>query len=396
MTVNWRYKHTALALCTLAFTATMVARLVISPLVPQITAAFEVSNAVVGLALSGMWLAYALAQFPSGVLGDKYGERAIILTAVGATAVASLLIAVAPSITAFALFTVVLGAGAGLHYSVATTFLTKQFDDIGRAIGVHVAGGPLAGLAAPPLAALVGSRYGWRVGILLGVAAAVPVFVLFAWRVRPTEPTRPEQPIRERFAAGPLVELLSRPGIAYTTALAVLGAFTWQATASFLPTFLEVGNGLSTALSAVLFSLYFVVHGGTQPITGSISDRFGRDATVMGTMAAGVVGYGLLVAAAALDLGLSVTVVAVGFVGLAMSWGAPLQSRFMDLLSDAERGAGFGLVRTAYMVIGASGSVVVGAVSDFAGWTAAFGLLAGVMALGLVALLANRLLRLGY
>ncbi|WP_418285164.1 MFS transporter [Halorubrum sp. DTA46] len=394
--MNWRYKHTALALCTLAFTATMVARLVISPLVPRITAEFGVTNATVGLALSGMWLAYALAQFPSGVLGDRYGERLIILTAVGATAVASLLIALSPSIAVFALFTVVLGTGAGLHYSVATTFLTKQFDDIGRAIGVHVAGGPLAGLAAPPLAALVGSRYGWRVGILLGVAAAVPVFLLFAWRVRPTEPVRPDQPIRERFALGPLVELLSRPRIAYTTALATLGAFTWQATASFLPTFLEIGGGFSTALSALLFSLYFVVHGGTQPITGSVSDRIGRDATVMGTMAAGVVGYGLLAATAAFDLGLPVTVVAVGFVGLAMSWGAPLQSRFMDLLSEAERGAGFGLVRTAYMVIGASGSVVVGAISDIAGWTVAVGLLAVVMALGLATLAANRALRLGY
>ena len=394
--MNWRYKHTALALCTLAFTATMVARLVISPLVPRITAEFAVTNATVGLALSGMWLAYALAQFPSGVLGDKYGERTVILTAVGATAIASLLIAVSPSILAFMLFTVVLGAGAGLHYTVATTFLTKQYDDIGQAIGVHVAGGPLAGLAAPPLAAVVGAQYGWRPGLLLGVVAAVPVFLLFAWQIRPTEPLRPGQSIRERFAVGPLAELLSRPRIAYTTALAVLGAFTWQATASFLPAFLEVGNGLSTALSALLFSLYFVVHGVTQPITGSISDRFGRDVTVMGTMTAGVVGYGLLVASATLDLGFPTTLVAVGFVGLAMSWGAPLQSRFMDLLSDAERGAGFGLVRTAYMVIGASGSVVVGAVSDLAGWTAAFGLLAVVMALGLLALLVNRVLKLGY
>ncbi|EMA69130.1 major facilitator superfamily MFS_1 [Halorubrum aidingense JCM 13560] len=394
--MNWRYKHTALALCTLAFTATMVARLVISPLVPRITTAFETTNATVGLALSGMWLAYALAQFPSGILGDRYGERVVILTAVGATVIASLLIAVSPSILAFMLFTVVLGAGAGLHYSVATTFLAKQFDDIGRAIGVHVAGGPLAGLAAPPLAALVGSRYGWRAGILLGVVAAVPVFVLFAWRVRPTEPVRPDQPMRERFAVGPLTELLSRPRILYTTALATMGAFTWQATASFLPTFLEVGGGRSTALSALLFSLYFVVHGGTQPITGSVSDRVGRDVTVMATMAAGVVGYGLLVATAAFDLGLGATVVAVGFVGLAMSWGAPLQSRFMDLLSDAERGAGFGLVRTAYMVLGATGSVVVGAVADAAGWAVAFGLLAGVMALGLTVLAANRVLRLGY
>ncbi|MFD1571475.1 MFS transporter [Halorubrum laminariae] len=390
--MNWRYEHTALALCTLAFTATMVARLVISPLVPAITTRFGVTNATVGLALSGMWLAYALAQFPSGLLGDRYGERRVILTALSATAVASVLIATAPSIGVFALFTVALGAGAGLHYSVATTFLTRQFDDIGRAIGVHVAGGPVAGLAAPPLAALVGSRYGWRAGILLGTTVAVPVFALFAWRVRPTPPVNPGQPVRDRLAVGPLAELLSRPSIRYTTAIATMGAFSWQATASFLPTFLDVGSGLSTALSALLFSLYFVVHGGTQPVTGSLSDRIGRDATAMVTMASGVVGYGLLVATARFDLGLAPTVVAVGFVGVAMSWGAPIQSRFMDLLSDTERGAGFGLVRTVYMTVGASGSVVVGFVSDAAGWAPAFALLAGVMALALTALLTNRLL----
>jgi sugar phosphate permease len=116
----------------------------------------------------------------------------------------------------------------------------------------------------------------------------------------------------------------------------------------------------------------------------------------MVTMGAGVVGYGTLVAAATLDFGLLAVVPGVGLVGLAMSWGAPIQSRFMDLLSDAERGAGFGLVRTAYMVTGASGSVVVGAVSDAAGWPVAFGLLACVMALGLATLSANRLLGLGY
>ena len=395
--MNWRYAHTALTLCTLAFTATMVARLVISPLVPRITEAFAVTNATVGLALSGMWAAYALAQFPSGVLGDRYGERTVILTAVGATGVASLLIAVSPSIGTFMLFTVVLGAGAGLHYSVATTFLTKQFDDIGRAIGVHVAGGPLAGLLAPPAAALVGARYGWRAGILLGTAVALPVFALFAWRIRPTEPVRPDQPMRERFAAGPVAELLSRPSILYTTLLATLGAFSWQATASFLPTFLSIGGGLSTALSALLFSLYFLVHGGTQPITGALSDRLDRDTAAMVTMSSGVIGYGLLVAVAVADTaGLAPTVAGVVFVGLAMSWGAPVQSRFMDHLATEERGAGFGLVRTVYMVIGASGSVVVGALSDVAGWGVAFGLLAAIMALGLTTLVANRLLGLGY
>jgi len=394
--VNWRYAHTVLACCTLAFTATMVARLVISPLVPEITETFGVTNATVGLALTGMWLAYALSQFPSGIVADRLGDRRVILTAVGMTAGASMLIAVSPSIAGFAVFTVVLGAGAGFHYSVATTFLAQQFDDVGSAIGIHVAGGPLAGLVAPPAAALVGSRYGWRVGVLLGAAVAIPVFIAFAWQIRPTTPRRPDQLLRERVALRPLGALVSRPSIAYTTGLATLGAFTWQATASFLPTFLEVGAGRSDALSALLFSVYFLVHGGTQPITGSVSDRIGRDKTVAFTMGAGVVGYGLLVFVARDGLGLIPTVIGVLLVGVAMSWGAPLQSRFIDLLSAAERGAGFGLVRTVYMTFGASGSVVIGATADAAGWEAAFGLLAGVMALGLTALGVNRAASLGY
>ncbi len=386
--MKWRYSNTVLALCTLAFFATMVARLVISPVVPDIVEEFSVSTSAVGLALSGMWAAYALTQFPSGLLGDRFGERRVILTAVGGTVVTSTLLFVVPSYPLFVVATVCLGAAAGLHYSVATSLLTRQFANIGRAIGVHVAGGPLAGLLAPVAAAVVGIRFGWRWAIVLGAATALPVFVLFSHFVEPTAPRQPDRSIRSRMELRPLVELLSRPQIAYTTGLAVLGAFTWQATASFLPTFLEQGRDLTQTTAGVLFSVYFVVHGLTQPLMGGISDRYPRDLTVAGTMGVGVLGYGLLA------LGRDLPTLAAGVVcaGLAMSWGAPLQSRFMDLLSDTERGAGFGLVRTVYMTAGASGSVVVGVVSDVVGWTAAVGLLVGLMAVGLTSITAVALL----
>ncbi len=376
----------------LAFFATMVARLAISPVVPDIVDAFDVSHGLVGLALSGMWAAYALSQFPSGVLGDRYGERVVILTAVGGTAVASLLLALSPSFALFALVAVGLGAAAGLHYSVATTLLTRQFDDIGRAIGVHVAGGPLAGLLAPIAAAAVGARYGWQAAIATGAAVAIPVFILFAWRVERTEPRVPDEPIRERVALDGLRELLTRPEIAYTTGLAIIGAFTWQATASFLPAFLEEGQAFSRTMAGALFSLYFVVHGATQPLLGALSDRYSRDAAVAGTMVMGTGGYLLLVGAN----GTATTVLAVVVVGVSMSWGAPLQSRFMDNLADAERGRGFGLVRTVYMTVGAAGSVVVGALADLVGWEVAFGLLAVVMGIALAAIVTNRLFSLGY
>jgi len=373
--VGVSYRYVVLALSTLAFTATMVARLAISPVVPDPTAAFDVSTGAVGLALSGMWAAYALAQFPSGVLADRFGERRVILAAVGTTAGASVLLAVAPTYAVFAVTVVALGVGAGLHYSVATTLLARHFRTVGRAIGVHVAGGPLAGLVAPVAAAAVAARYGFRPALLLGAAVAVPVFALFWWQVRPTPPARPDMPMRSRFELGPVGELLARPQIRYTTALATGGAFCWQATASFLPAFLIGHHGYTPATASALFSAYFVVHGATQPVMGGLSDRIGRDAAAAVAFGTGVVGYATLVVGTG-----PAVVAAVPLVGVAMSWGAPVQTRFIDHLSEAERAAGFGLVRTVYMILGSLGSVVVGALSDVAGWAVAFGALVALLA----------------
>ncbi|WP_247003606.1 MFS transporter [Halosolutus gelatinilyticus] len=391
--MRWRYRETVLTLCTLAFFATMVARLAISPVVPLITEEFDVSNSVIGVALTGMWMAYFAAQFPSGVLADRIGERPVILVAVGGTAIASLLLARAPAFALFVVGTIALGAVAGLHYSVATTLLTRTYEDIGTAIGIHNSGGPAAGLIAPPIAAWIGVEYGWRPAVAIGTAIAIPVFVLFAWRVRPTEPRQPGRSMRERlFALEPLVELLSRPRIAFPVCLAILGAFVWQATSSFLPTFLIEHREQSTELAGTVFASYFVVQAITQVGVGAVSDRYGRDLATAGCMVLAAAGFVLLVAVPGwLALGAAVLL-----IGTGLGWGAALLPRFMDVLSESERGAGFGLVRSVYGFIGALGSVVTGVVADAFGWGIAFSLLAVLLALVFCALVVNRTLSLGY
>ncbi|WP_226004154.1 MFS transporter [Natrinema salinisoli] len=390
--MNWSYRNTVLVLCTCAFFVTVTARLVISPVVPDIGETFSVSTGAIGLALTGMWAAYALSQFPSGLLGDRFGERTIILTAIGGTAVASALLAASPTYVAFLLFAIVLGGAAGLHYSVATTLLTRLFDQTGRAIGIHVSGAPIAGLVAPILAALAADRYGWRAAIAVGTAVGVPIVVVFFLRTRPTEPRYPDRRMRDQIEPSLLSQLLTRPSVTYTTALCAMGAFTWQATASFLPTFLEVGYELPGTTAGLLFSLYFLVNGGVQPLIGALSDRYSRDAAAAITMSSGVIGFAVLVGGEELPA----AVAGVVCVGIAMTWGAPLQSRFMDVLSDSERGLGFGLVRTVYMTLGATGSVAVGSAADLFGWAVAFGLLSGIMALSLVIIVTNTVLSLGY
>ncbi|MFB6309401.1 MAG: MFS transporter [Haloarculaceae archaeon] len=389
---RWPYRNTVLTLCTAAFFVTMVARLSVSPVVPAITDAFGISKTFVGVALTGMWMAYSLAQFPSGVVADRFGERRVILVAVGGTVLATLALAAAPVFAVFVVCTVLLGVVAGFHYSVATTLLSRTYDDIGTAVGIHNGGAPAAGLVTPVAAAWVWSQYGWRPAVALAAVVGVPVVALFAWRIRPTPARRPDQPMRERFEIGSITELLSRSEIAFTMAIAVAMTFVWQGTASFLPTFLVEHRDQSLTTAGTLFSAYFVVQGVVQVGVGAVSDRYGRDPAMAGCMAAASAG----VAALVLVPGLPGAVAGVALLGVGMSYGAAMIPRFMDHLSTAEQGAGIGLVRTVYGIVGALGSVGVGFLADTWGWPVSFGVLVVLMALVFAALAANRLLSLGY
>ena len=371
----WSEGRTVLAAATMAFFVMMAARLAISPVVPAITAEFQVSTGEVGLALSGMWLAYALAQFPSGLLGDRIGERRVILIAVVGTAVASLFLALSPVFAAFLVWTVVLGAAAGLHFSVAITLLSRRFRNTGTAVGIHNAGAPIAGVVVPVAAAYLWELFGWRYAVALGAVTAVPALVLVAAGLPVRAPARPDQPIRERVRPGILFELLARPPIAGTLVVSVLSAFVWQGTSSFLPTFLIEHRGYSVPTAGAVFSGYFLVQGAGQPIMGWLSDRIGRNAAMSVCMATGVAGYTLFV----LGPGLVSVVAATVLVGVAMSWGATMLPKFLDNMSPDEEGMGIGLVRTTYMVFGASGSVGVGLLADQFGWAHTFLILAGVL-----------------
>lgn len=382
----WSRQGAVLGACTLAFFATMAARLVISPVVPSISDAFGVPNGATGLALSGMWLGYALAQFPSGLLADRYGERRIMLVAVGGTAFASALLATSPSYPVFLAGTAVLGTVAGLHYSVATSLLARTTDEIGTAIGIHTAGAPVAGILAPMAAGAVGAWMGWRWALLLGAAFALPVVGLVMGVVRRQPPARPSESVWSRLRSEPLVGLLRRPPIARTVLLSAVGMFVWQATASFLPTFFVVHHGYSETTAGALFSGYFLAQGASQPGLGALSDRIGRDTAASVAIALGVAGYGLLV----VGTGWTMAVMAVVLAGTSMGWGAALMPKFMDHLDDHERSAGFGLVRTVYMVIGAGGSVVTGFLADAFGWGVAF-LVLGTLLVGMLGALLHSL-----
>lgn len=375
-----------------AFFATMVARLAVSPLVPDVIDAFGVSKTAMGLALAGMWAAYALLQLPGGVLAGRIGERRVIILALLLTGGGSLLLASAPSFTWFVVFSLVLGAGTGLYYPVAASLLTDLFENTGQALGLHISGGDISGLVVPVAAVAVAAQFGWRAGLLLGTAVALPMVLVSAIWIRSTPSNRTSSPTHQpdRLAVSEytrrLWSILSRPSIGYTVALATALGFTFQAVLSFFPTFLVEHWGASQEVAGALFSVMFGVWIVFTPVAGRLSDAVGHDGVLGGAVTGLATGIILVVVVPNGWTGLAGVVL----VGVGMSWGGVVGSRFMMLFGDDERTTGYALVRSVYVLLGSTGSIVVGALADMSGWQTAFGLLVLLLALVLLSLGINR------
>lgn len=391
-TIHWEYRQTVLVLCTLALFVTVFGRLAISPIIPNITAEFGTSNALLGTALTGMWLAYAMTQFPSGILADRFGDRLVIFLSVTGTGLTALLIVVSPTLGVFFVGTVLLGGVAGLHYSVGTAFLTRIYDDIGTAIGIHNAGAPLAGLLAPIVVSWIAVRYGWRPAVALTAIVAFIVGALLLYGIRPVESREPDLPMSELVDWESMTSLLLQPPLVFTGVIAIGSEFTWQAIASFLPTFFVEYHGHSQTLAGTLFAVYFVVQGVLQIGVGALADHFGRDIAIGVAMLTGIGGLGLIVRGPDLP----VIVVGIVLLGIGMAWSAAVFPRFMDQVTEDERSVSFGLFRTVYMIIAAPGSVAVGLFADLFGWAIAFGFLIVVLILICGLLIVNQIFGLEY
>ncbi|MEF8842424.1 MAG: MFS transporter [Haloarculaceae archaeon] len=384
--VNWRYQETVLSLAVFANFSQLWTRLLISPLVPSILVAFGVSKSFVGLALTGMWAAYALFQYPSGVFGDRFGERRVVLASLGSAAVAVVLLAASPSFPLFGVFVVLLGASSGLYYPAASSLLTRLYENTGQALGFHTAGGAFAGLLAPVVAAAVSVRYGWRAAILLGVVMLLPALVLSARYVERTAPMRPDTPLADRLDPRRAFGPLSDPALVRTTFLGFVASFAWQSFTSFFPTFLVEFRAFSTGRASVVFGAVMVISVVSLPILGRLSDRFPRDLTLAGALTVGGAGIAVFL----LGGGLPATVAGVALAGIGFGWGGVLHSLFMDYLPTAERASGFGLVRTVYMLVGSLGSVITGSLADTVGWPAAYGFVVLLLAAGVALILGQR------
>jgi predicted MFS family arabinose efflux permease len=348
-------------------------RLVISPLLPAISADLGLSTTRAGVAISVLWGLYALMQYPSGRLSDRLSRTTLLVVGLVLVSVGFVALSTAPTYLLFLLGAVVVGVGAGLYPTPARGLVSDLFvSRRGQAFGIHTASGDIGGVVAAGLATLALGLATWRAAFVPVVVVVVAVALGLHWWSR-------EEYVLERvdLAVGDTGRrLLREPQLRWLLASYALYAFTWQAMAGFLPTYLRVSKGFSPELANTGFAALFVVGAIVKPVAGGLGDRFSRDRLSMAVLAVAAATLAVLVVA-------SSTVVVLGAVvvfalGL-MAFPPVMQAYLMDSFPTDSMGGDLGAVRTTYIGLGALGPTYVGVAADAFDFTVAFGGLVGCL-----------------
>lgn len=368
------YRTRLLVALSLGWAALQAGRFLLPPLLPRIQADLALSPAVVGGALTGFGLVYAVVQYPAGAASDRLSRASLLLPAFVVLLAAVGLFGLSTAPLVFLVTILLLGVGKGLYASPSRALLGDLYaDHRGVALGIYSAGTDLGGLAAAGLAVVVLATPGWRVAFLpVLVVLAVVATLFLVWN---REPYGLEGvPLAPAATAGRVLATQAQRErlLAFSLFYFAVGGVT-----NFYPTLLVTARGVPEGIASASFALIFLVGLFVKPGAGAASDRLPRLLVAVG---------GLLLAAGGLALvlvGPTLAWVAVGTVLTAL--GYKVQFPIADALvieaaPTGDVGGDLGAARGAFLFAGALGPGAVGLVAQAAGYTLAFWLMVASLA----------------
>jgi YNFM family putative membrane transporter len=284
------------------------------PLLPLLSSAFHASPAASSLAMSAGTFALAIAVIPVSSLSEVRGRREVMIVSVLAAAVLGLLAPLAPSLPALIGVRVLEGFALAGMPATAMAYLAEEVEksDLGKAMGLYIAGNAIGGLGGRVIAGVLAEHGGWRVATAgvsaLALACAIGVAVLLP-KSQFFTPSAPQL----RVLLATLARNLADTGLLrlYLIAFALMGAFV---TVYNYLTFRLSGApfGLSTSVIGALFTVYLA---GTWSSTaaGRLADRAGRYAVLAAGVAVAIAGLALTLPANLIFIVAGLIVLTAGF-----------------------------------------------------------------------------------
>ncbi|MFB6106698.1 MAG: MFS transporter [Halobacteriaceae archaeon] len=383
MTSTTGHRHwTVLAGCVLfgaSFNAYIIAP---ASLVPRLVDAYAIDKPAAGLAISAVFLGWALVQMPGGILTDRYDNRALVAVAVAVFVLAGFAGGLAPSYPTLLVSRVVGGGLGAFLWTTSTNIVNRVFPADSRAIGTSIfaASAPVGVAVAQFLGPHVADVVGWQaVFVLYPLAAVLGLPILYA-------ATEGAVRAEAQLSLGDFAVAVRNRGV-LAVAVASFSAYSlFVFLNSWMPTYgieqLGIGPALAGAASAM------VPVGGiiARPGGGWLSDHLDRRRRP-------VVVASLLVTLPVM-WALSGVSVTLAFAALLLVAGVTVQSGIgifyvyaAELAADGTEGTALAVLTTVSTIGSLSAPVVAGFLVASVSWTAAFVFAAALALLGAGAVL---------
>jgi ACS family glucarate transporter-like MFS transporter len=159
-----RTRYAVLLFVYLAAFITYLDRVCLSVAGPSIQAELGLSQYELGWVFTAFYIAYAIAEMPSSWLGDRWGQRTMLLRIVGCWSLFTIFTGFARSFTMMLTTRTVFGAAEAGAFPTLSRALSRWFpsEERGRANGILWMGARSGGAFAPPMAVALIGWLGWR------------------------------------------------------------------------------------------------------------------------------------------------------------------------------------------------------------------------------------------
>jgi MFS transporter, FSR family, fosmidomycin resistance protein len=249
-------------------------------LLPYLVKELGLTYSQAGFLITIRVAANLLVNIPAGMLVDIVGKKALLMAlALLATGVPYFLVGVSHSFFWVALFMAFVGVGNYLWHPAAISTLSEKFPDKrGFAIAIHAVGPNIGESIAPLLVGVLLLFLSWRsvlfVNLIPGIVIAFILWKFLFGKLESRAPSKQGLNAREYFSG--MKKMAQNPSILLLVLVAGMRSMTQQGLHTFLPIYLTLDLGLSSALAGLYLSITQTAGMIGTPIAGSISDRRGR------------------------------------------------------------------------------------------------------------------------
>ena len=152
---------------------------------------------------------FGIGAIPSGMLADRYGSQRMLVVCVFGSALSSLAAGLSSSLYLFVASMMFLGLAASIYHPSGLSFISRNVEKKGKAMGYHGVGGNIGLALGPILSGAVAAWWGWRSAFLLfGVLGLILGVIIY--RLNTVEEITPPK-VAEKKAGAVKAGLTSMP-----------------------------------------------------------------------------------------------------------------------------------------------------------------------------------------